>query len=298
MENKTDTKEKSFDFSMIKSSLNSSMEQDDISVSEDLVKKTMNLIKPQADSNPSITSNNHKWKSKLNFTNVAAAVLLVFLIGTVVGKNLLDNNMNMAKKDDRIAPELGESLASYDVAQEDNGDYQVVDDMASTDGNSPLVTDATGGGGLDGKLPMDSTTSSEGATMEEAMEESGLTFSYLTNLEYSDVESLEVYYYMDNSVINKDLSLKKEEVFDLLNLYLLDEVNVSPEEEWVYKLSIVPSGLSIYTIYIGNDINISIESKTSSSTNVDESKNQFRRTFKVSDVEGLKIQLDQLINAK
>ena len=158
MENKTDTKEKSFDFSMIKSSLNSSMEQDNISVSDDLINETMNRIKSQSNLDPSITSNKYRWKSKLNFTNVAAAIIVVFLIGTVVGKNFIDNNMNMAKKDDRIAPELGESLASYDVAQEDNGDYQVVDDMASTDGNSPLVTDATGGGR---KATYDSTTSSE-----------------------------------------------------------------------------------------------------------------------------------------
>lgn len=303
MENKTDTRGTRFDFNMIKSSLNSSMEQDNISVSDDLINETMNRIKSQNNLDPSITSNKYRWKSKLNFTNVAAAIIVVFLIGTVVGKNFIDyKSLDLAKGDQDNSYEFGETLTADDVAMDsaDSDTLVAVEDSEENQGDLVNETRAGAGtgAGIDGKEAKGYTEDNGSATKDEAAEESVLTFTTITNLDASTVESLEVSYYVDNSVINKDLSLKKEEVFTLFNAYPLDEISANPEEEWTHKLNIVPTGKSIYTIIIGNNIDIIKEAKISNNSNLDEPKDQVRKTFQVLDVEGLKIQLEQLINDK
>lgn len=269
MEQKTDTTGKKFNLNMIKSSLNSSMEQDNITVSEELVKNTIERIQSQKNLNSSKTSNNQRWKKKLNLTNVAAAVLIVFLMGTLAGKNILEKNY------------------SGDIAKRDNGisyEMDVTNDGQLNTDDADLFA-----------LPQDNNR----VLKEEALEENAgndIDLASIMNLEASDIENLEVYYYLDNTVINKDLTAKIEDVFALFNTYPLEETNAGPVEEWIYKFNVIPSGKSIYTILIGDNIDIIKETKITDSSNSDKFNDQDRKTFRVIDIVGLKIQLDQLIN--
>ena len=78
-------KYKEFDFNRIKHSLNTSMEDDNIIVSEELISKTMNKIQEESNLDNSDTPNN-KWYDKLTPSNVVVALLLILILGTGIGK--------------------------------------------------------------------------------------------------------------------------------------------------------------------------------------------------------------------
>ncbi len=297
-----DTRGTGFDFTMIKANLNTSMEQDGITVSEELIQKTVNKIKTQTNLNSSKTSNNQKWKKKLNFTNVAAAVLIVFLVGTVAGKNLLDSNKpsNMVRMDNKAIYEVDEPLEANDVSIDtfDGGILPASEENVDNEGEVEAGTDSEPIGGIDSKDGNNYTGDTDDIPTEDDINKNGIFSSNIINLEVSDVESLEVSYYVDSTVINKDLTIKIEDVFILLNTYTLEETSANPVEEWTHKLNVIPSGDSIYTILIGNNIEIIKETKTSKSISLDEASDIIRESFIVEDIVGLKIQLDQIINMK
>src|SRR5690554_1215211 len=96
------------------------MEEENISVTQELISKTMDSIRGQSYSNFETTSNNKRWRNKFNITNIAVAVLLVVIIGTGIGKQLYDES---------LSHDLAslENDAAYEIAENQEAAEAVVD---------------------------------------------------------------------------------------------------------------------------------------------------------------------------
>ncbi len=249
---------KEFDYEQIKHNLNTSMEEDDISTSKELITKTMARIKQDDVSVSSTTSHKGKRKTGYNFSNVAAVVLLVLLIGT--GAVRVISGDYFSKKDyasDEMVPQMKES--NKGTSNEADGDFA---DSVEEIKDSEEIT-------------------------------SGLVISDVIDIDITNIETLEVSYYEDESVINKDLTNKIDEVFALFNTYSIEEINSKGEETWIYKLTfLTKTEERNYTITIGENITIIDENKS-------RQENPYvRRVFQVEEVDNLKAELEYIIKLK
>lgn len=260
-----------FDFYRIKQSLNTSMEEDDISVSEELINRTMEKIEQDDTSSYGKTSNKNKRKNRLYFTNVAAAVLIVFLVGIGLVKGISGDYFSLSKSDQ--APEIAEDNKEMneDIAYEEEND-------------------------LDGEVEFSDSIED---TNEIGKTASELVIPNVIDLDLSNIDILEVSYYDDNDdVINRDLTRNLEEVFVLFSTYPLEEISPREDETWKYRLNVLPiTNDTRYTITIGENINIIEERWPLDESELSEPDQYERRTFQVEEVEKLKVQIEQIINS-
>lgn len=271
MEQEINTSKKEIDFSTINVNLNTSIEPGSLETPK--------------------STDNKKEKKDFNFTNILAVIVLLFLILTVIANNISKNESYMSSDVGRGTGEqvTNEVLEDREVPGTDlaeangTGGDSVVNDNTSRDG---LAEDSDRN---DVDIDLD-----EGLASEDL--KSALNFSALIGFEPANVEGLEVSYYIEDGVINKDLTEKTEDVFSLLGTYSLKEVaGDEGDDKWEYKLNLEPHGKNIYTVFIGDHIDIVEEPKTSKSNTKDESSKKIIRTFQVADIESLQVQLNQLV---
>lgn len=248
---------KEFDYEQIKHNLNTSMEEDDISVSKELTSKTMAKIKQDDVWVSSTTSHKDKRKIGYNFSNVAAVVLLVLLIGAGVVRGISGDYFY--KKDyasDKMAPQMNEN--DKDMSNETDGDFaDSVEEIKDSEETA-----------------------------------SGLVISDVIDLDLTNIETLEVSYYEGKAVINRELTNKTDEVFALFNTYSIEEINPKEDDAWIYKLIfLAKTDDRIYTITIGENMNIVDASELS------ESNQHEKKAFQVEEVESFKAELEDIISA-
>lgn len=277
-ENKT-IKPKDFNFMNIRVSLNSSMAKDNIFVSKELKAKTMDSISKEQEGEDasSLSKNTGQWKKDFNFTNVIMVALLFLVIGTGIYNNISKNY-----SDDRL--HIHEKSAHHQGK-----------DQSET--NETLGTSQSEVGN---PRPSNSESLEEDRGQDIKYAEgdpASLAIPKIINLESSDIDNIEISYYVDKSVRNKDLTSKKDRIFDLFRMYSIEEVAVSYEDGWTNKLRLL-SNNDIYTILIGNRVNV-IKTKQSDITDHNTNKGpQDIRTFSMDNVDGFIYQLDQIINGE
>lgn len=279
MEKKKNKKDFEFDYNHIKESLNTSLEEDGITVSEELISKTMMGLQK---SNVS-ESRDKSFLSKFKTSNIAVAVFLFLIIGLGILKH--SSNLNLASKS---APrERAEKYDLYDDSQA--GGVAKEEDIGQNydQGKEELIAEE---GGLE-------TTSSLP------------NFSNIIGLESDDIDTIEISYYVDNSVINKDLIEKEEEIFTLLDSYQLIEEEADEDHSWSYRLTIVPKEAKgdlskdysqpsdiYYVILIGNHLDFIKKSKLPIKEENGEEKEELdRKSYEIKNLEELSLQLDRLI---
>lgn len=258
---------KEFDFDQLKHNLNTSMEEDDISVSEELINRTMEKIGQDDTLNSPKTSNKNKRRNRIYFNNLATAALIVFLVGIGLVKGISGDYFSISQSDK--ASEIAEEM-----------DRDMVDEEISNLDSEGEFSDSIEEKNESGKVI------------------SGLVISNIIDLDPDNIETLEVSYYEDNAVINKDLTSKLDEVFVLFDTYPLEEIAPIEEETWKYKLNILQKNNDvIYTITIWENINVIEERWLVENGELSEPDQHVRRSFQIEEVENLKVEIEQIINS-
>lgn len=246
-----------FDPDGIKDSLNISLEEAGISVTEDLINTTIDRIKEDEKQ----VRNKNKFKKPpkgpYKYANIAAVIALVLIVGTIFTKNLIDRDVIIFSKsmDKSSSMEMSDPINGKEESNI-NSDYE-----------------------------------------QDAYEYKGEKFHTIIPLQASEIENIEISYYSDNGVINKDLTKKKEDILDLFSNYELEEINSKVEDQWYYRLTIRPiknlGDNSVYTIIIGKNLNLTQEIKIAANSEREETSQIIRRTFQVNSIEDLKTALRQ-----
>mgnify|MGYP001226907346 CR=1 FL=1 len=287
MENKKNKTSFEFDYNCIKESLNTSLEEEGITVSDDLINQTMIGVQKSKvldfKSDKDRESGGKSFLSKFRTSNIALAVFLFLILGLGILKH--SSNFNIANKS---APK--ERAEKYDL-------------YASQAGMEAAPKEDLG-------QSYDQDTDNSIIEEEEISTASSLSkFSNIIGLDPEDIDAIEISYYVDNSVINKDLMEKEEEIIRLLDSYQLIEEEADEDHSWSYRLTIVPKESKedsskaysqpadiYYIILIGNHLDIIKKSKLPTKKEDGEENEELdRKSYEIKDLEELIQELDRLI---
>lgn len=269
------TAKKELDFEENKLYLNSSLDLDD---------------KDKRDSSQS--QNNQGKKKDYNFSNILATLALIVLVLLVMGSNYIKekDSISLEEVQEGFDPESTRDNTSLDPAIDTD---TLEDSLYNNAGNQDNSSDNFSNPGKEREGDTGLLSESIGNNDVD-----GLIISSVLGLEIDEIENLDVSYYLDDTVINSDLTNKIEEVYLLLNSFSLEEIDSSKADEWIYKFSVIPSEASSedysYIILLGDNINIIKEAKNINLD--DENQEMLVRTFKVENMTSLLYQVNQKLS--
>lgn len=236
----------------LKDHLNASFDKDNITVSEELINRTLQAIKEDKSPKDYKHVINKKYPFKVRRLVSAAAVVLVLFVGI----NLLQDNFqldgnpfNGSKKSD--SGSNAESGVAYDTKAEESQSIELFQDSATD--SSITGEDA------------DKAFSSEIALEDASAEEPEMNSIYTESAKlFTERYPFAMDQMVSFSVTNGDAQMititenaeKSRELFSLLNEYTLTVADNDISETWKYKLELETKENQMYTIMIGEGIQV------------------------------------------
>lgn len=246
-----------FDFPCLKDHLNTSFDKDNISISDDLINRTIQAAKENVSSE--VNSFELKKKNKFPIRGIvqaAAAILLVFVFINFT------SNFRMGKN--------SSSESASEATQSATNDTASKSDIPLTSRTNNVTEDEV-------TLFQDTTAEEPAAAMEESQENtaeysmkkesdagdaiSGLTADLQTNsfTELYAVSEEQVKSFILTSKANENIigdAKHVNELFTILNAYFLTSSDKNISSDWNYKIEFTTDSAQTFTIWIGDDIQI------------------------------------------
>jgi hypothetical protein len=238
-------------------------------------------------------------KKKFLASMSRSAVAVVAIIIFVVGVGVIKNSMEMKSVQER----------EFSGDSADSGQQQINDTVEEGGVEENEMADVN-----DQASSFDENVSGIKESKTDTAIFSGtdsLAFTEMIPLIADQVENLEISYYVDNTVINKDFTERVSEIFTLFDSYELTEVDKEEENSWKYRLSVQArdhesDSFTHYTILLGENMEIihndAQSRKQSTNKNGDElsqdASDKIYNIYEVKDMETLTIRLDDILQDK
>ncbi len=246
-----------FDFLCLKDHLNASFDEDNISISDDLINRTIQAAKENA--SPEVNSFEIKKKYKFpirGFVQAAAAILFVLVFFNFA------SNFRMSKDSSESTSEAPRSAANDTAAK--------TDDIPFTSQRNNVTEEEV-------NLFQEKTTEETAAAMDEAQEntadnvmekefDAGDTMTGLAG-DLQTASFVDLYTVSEEQVQSFTLTSKAEEgvmgdaehvkeLFTILNAYFITPGDKNISSVWNYKIEFSTDEAQTFTIWIGDGIQI------------------------------------------
>ncbi|QHQ60728.1 hypothetical protein Ana3638_08020 [Anaerocolumna sedimenticola] len=253
----------------VKDHLNASFELDNLTVSEDLIARTLKAIK-ESDQQEEQSKKINKIKHFPVRRLVSAAAAIAVLI---VGINIFQNSFTGNKKGTQISMDSSSTeKAPEEAATMEN--YSAAADGAASLNNSTKSSEITGSSAEESDMAAaDEEITTFSAELKEDTKKAGGAssgygenlFSVLYPINYDTVTTFNVSKNGDTGKALKETGIKVNEFYNILDGYPLTESNTNENRntaEWIYKAEIVEPNQVAYTIIIGDTIQVEQKSET------------------------------------
>lgn len=253
----------------VKDHLNASFELDNLTVSEDLIARTLKAIK-ESDQQEEQSKKINKIKHFPVRRLVSAAAAIAVLI---VGINIFQNSFTGNKKGTQISMDSSSTeKAPEEAATMEN--YSAAADGAASLNNSTKSSEITGSSAEESDMAAanEEITTFSAELKEDTKKAGGASsgygenlFSVLYPINYDTVTTFNVSKNGDTGKALKETGIKVNEFYNILDGYPLTESNTNENRntaDWIYKAEIVEPNQVAYTIIIGDTIQVEQKSET------------------------------------
>ena len=254
----------------VKDHLNTSFDMDNITVSEDLIARTLKAIEESETQEEQLKeSNKIKHFPVRRLVSAAAAVVVL-----IVGFNILQSGFTGNKKDiqlDIYSGTAGETLEDTEVPE--TYGVTAADEGASLS-NGTKSSEVTDSSAAENKVAADEDAALYSAELKEDTNKAGggtgsvlggELFSGLFPINYDTVQTFTLSKNDGTNKTSADISIKTNEFYNILDGYPLtvkDARKNGNADDWTYKAEIILPNEQTYTIMIGDTIQVEQKSKT------------------------------------